>query len=777
MVEDARRFLLSNRWIIDHAPLQTYSSALVFSPMKSIIRGQFQGLMPQWITRTPVIEEHWSPELFVLEGHTNKVLSIAFSPVGNHIASASLDGTTRVWDAVTGAERFKFVETDGTICDSVAFSPDGKTVASGLSCGLITLREFATGRTVELNGHTEPVIGVAFSPTDGNLLASTAVDKTVSLWSIDERRQIYILDTKVDYWCGVAFTPDGRFVAAVSSQSVCLWDIETGELSRTFEQRQGLQVLEMSMDGETIALRSWEDSSIGLWNAKTGVEKFNFQYDKRVVAAAFSPPDGKILAVGLYDGTINFRRTDTWEDIGSFTSQLLLRIIAYSPDGRFLATSSEGDSHQVSLWDTSIYAKSDEHKRQGIPAHSVGFLPGGDNIVWSNSNNSESKLWDVDAGTVRELPELLNEVVMSPDGEAAVLILQTSEGVQVWDSTMANELARCENETLKTVVFSPGGTMVALISTRRFRILERTTWKETAVINTCEDANHFAFSPNNQMAGWVENEGLHLWDLAANKEHTWPPYQDVIPRLTFSPGFRRFTFSPNEELLVAFGVQDSPEDVPEKSRSEMLLLVVATGVKRATLTNLYLFDPVIFHPSGDIIAGCLINGSISVRETSTGRQEVACLGDGEDWDIFDLNFSPTDKITASGTKRRGNAFIRVWNIVTGTEIGRFAIHRSTLRFHRPSLSFSHDGWHLKSRIGQVPLCQDAEEALSFLYLGRQWVVQGHGNLLWLPPAYRAVSLALRGKTVVLGHESGAVTFFEFDLASTPVARARWLKGS
>ena len=169
-IYDINRFVLYNRVAIEQAPLQVYCSALFFTPVMSIVRREFMDKMPRWIKRGPEVETNWSAILQILEGHSDSVYAVAFSPDGKQLASGSHDSTVRVWDTAAGAT-LQILGGHSSSVNAMAFSPDGKQLASGSNDSTVRVWDTAAGATLQILKADVQIRTLSFS-SDGSYIVT-----------------------------------------------------------------------------------------------------------------------------------------------------------------------------------------------------------------------------------------------------------------------------------------------------------------------------------------------------------------------------------------------------------------------------------------------------------------------------------------------------------------------------------------------------------------------------------------------------------------------------
>jgi hypothetical protein len=291
------------------------------------------------------------PDVVTLEGHTDFVNSVAFSPDGRRIASCSADMTVKIWDVATGKE-IATCKGHTMYIGSVAFSPDGRRIASGSKDKTVKIWDAANAREITtLTGHKGFVRSVAFSP-DAHRIASGGRDTIVRIWDAESGGEIMVLKGHRTVVNSVAFSPDGRRLASGSKdKTVRIWNAESGKEIMAIEGHTGsVRSVAFSPDGRRI-VSCGQDETVRIWDVENRRQTATLDGHKdSVLSVAFSP-DGSRVASGGQDAAVKIWDVASGREIKTLEGHTgWVTSVAFSPDGRRLVSASGDET--VKIWYT-----------------------------------------------------------------------------------------------------------------------------------------------------------------------------------------------------------------------------------------------------------------------------------------------------------------------------------------------------------------------------------------------------------------------------------------
>ncbi|TMQ32476.1 MAG: hypothetical protein E6K70_18330, partial [Planctomycetota bacterium] len=307
-----------------------------------------------------------------LGGHSDAVRSVAFSPDGKTLATAGSDGLVKLWGSETGQERATLRgHADWVSC--VAFSPDGKRVATASADRTVKLWDAATGKVTAILGHVNPVSCLAFT-ADGKTPASGTGSLRIQTGN-----------------------PLMRFVAGAMTAEVKLWDVATArEITSLKGHQSHVLAVAFAPDGKTLASGS-ADGTVRLWDVTSHKERASLRGRQGMVLSLAFAADGNVLATGGGDPYLGIASVQLWD----VTAQKLLATlpghqglvfsVAFAPDGKTLATGSFDQT--VRLWDTATRTARTVLRGHRDSVLAVAFSAGG-TLLATASRDGTTKLWD-----------------------------------------------------------------------------------------------------------------------------------------------------------------------------------------------------------------------------------------------------------------------------------------------------------------------------------------------------------------------------------------------
>jgi hypothetical protein len=282
-------------------------------------------------------------------------VGLSFSRDGKALASACLGGAIKVWDVRSGKESASFKEVG-----SLAFSPDGKTVASAQgSLGDWTVKLWKVSgkghRVLKLKVIRDYLVGgLAFAP-DGRTLAVVGMGRTgrVSVWDTVARKERLCIIGDTSFIRAVTFSPDGLLLAGAQWEDVTLWDVASGNARSTLKGHTGDVVsIAFAAGGKLLATCSHKDGTIKLWDLPKGKVRLTLKHPQCNNIALSK--DGKLLASGGNDSTLKLWDAASGKELKALKPGGPVWMVALAPDGRVLAASIEDT---VRIWDVASLLK------------------------------------------------------------------------------------------------------------------------------------------------------------------------------------------------------------------------------------------------------------------------------------------------------------------------------------------------------------------------------------------------------------------------------------
>jgi len=541
----------------------------------------------------------------------------ALSPDGSLLALGSHLGVY-LYHADTMQQLWYYSTTSKT--RSIAFSPDGSTIAAGeLGSPVIHILDADSGTLIaDLDeGHTLGICDLEFS-SDGTLLASTSYDNQAILWDTETWETRYIIDGDGSGGNGIAFSPDDSKMAyVVDSGTVFVVDVESGERLREFSAQNRIAYgAEWSPDGEIIVTGA--DRKALLWDAEEGTLLREIGgFEDRVERLDFSP-DGRYLLIGSQGDSAKLFDMNSREVIEEWDGH----VVAFSGDGKWFVVGAFSDA--ITIFKTRTRQPEVIYKGHTDDILSIDWLPDGTLIGGTHIVGLQQ--WDVENGLPLNRidgPLWLYDTYASPDGSyAATASAETLLGL---DLETGDVLWEAEpDQHFLDISMSPDGLLVASIEASHVDIYDAQTGDNIVSLVPGGLSTHFL--TNNLLATAGQGE-IIVWDV--------------------SRGERVYELQPYDELVLEIAVSGDQQVAASLGLDNRIVIwsVEAGDVLTEIEPPIENLVKISLSADGSLVAVGTAYGEVRLWDTDSGEQIADWKGHVTG--VTDLLFSPDDSTLIS----------------------------------------------------------------------------------------------------------------------------------
>ncbi|MFL5242110.1 MAG: sigma-70 family RNA polymerase sigma factor [Gemmataceae bacterium] len=573
--------------------------------------------------------------------HGHQITSLAYVPGGKTLVSTGTDHVARLWDTATGKEIRAFGEESArsnpfapsrwVYC--VAISPDGKTLATGdhtagWALNTIRLWDVETGKELrKIQGHKGGILTLAFSP-NGKTLASGSADKSVQLWQVSTGDSVQPFTGNLGEVRFVSFAKDGAVLLNSDGKAIRRWELASNkELPPLTGHDNDITTGALSPDGKVLATAD-AGGAIRLWDIATSKElRILTAHKKTVKSVAFSP-DSKTLASGGDDQMVHVWDVDTGKTWPEPRKQLgPIQALAFSPNRTTLASACL--TSPIHFWEVSTGKELLQQPGHEDAVVALTFAPDGKSVA-SASRDWSVRRWDVSTG--KEVKRLNGNwaIALSEDGKSEfsagddgiIRLIELDSGKEV--RQYKGHTGRVEQLALS----ADGRTLASKSLDKTIRIWDVESAKEMHKLDEASSAKKIALSPNGKIlaiGGGLPS--LRLVDPATKQE---------LHQITFAQHvFESFTFSPDGKFL-ATGDQQGTVVVWEASSAKQV------HEFRGHLG--YVFGLAFSPDSRTVAVGSW--GSIRLWEMASGKERVHYRGLAGD--VWPIAFSNDNRLVSAG---------------------------------------------------------------------------------------------------------------------------------